>query len=73
MARARVAEYLKVIGEASAAEADAPARLARVRRLRAELRRIQRRDYFPPAERDQAAAAVEALAQPLSETEEQPS
>ena len=31
------------------------------RRLRAELRRITRRDYFPPAERDQAKASVEAL------------
>jgi hypothetical protein len=32
-----------------------------VRRLRAELRRIHRRDYFPPVERDQAGAAVENL------------
>jgi hypothetical protein len=33
-----------------------------VRRLRDELRRIHRRDYFPPIERDHADAAVEALA-----------
>jgi hypothetical protein len=33
-----------------------------VRRLRSELRDIQRRDYFPPAERDQAQAALQALA-----------
>jgi signal transduction histidine kinase len=32
-------------------------------RLRRELRRIGTRDYFPPAERDQARAAVERLAE----------
>jgi hypothetical protein len=35
-----------------------------VRRLRNELRGIQRRDYFPPAERDQAQAALQELAAP---------
>jgi hypothetical protein len=30
--------------------------------LRRELRRIRRRDYFPAPEREQADAAVEALA-----------
>ncbi|MGW0205278.1 hypothetical protein ACWDZ8_05435, partial [Streptomyces sp. NPDC003233] len=33
-----------------------------VRRLRAELRRIDRRDFFPPLERDRVHAAVRALA-----------
>jgi hypothetical protein len=33
-----------------------------VRRLRAELRRIERRDFFPPPERAAARAAVEDLA-----------
>jgi hypothetical protein len=33
-----------------------------VRRLRDELRRIGRRDYFPPAERDTAHTAVATLA-----------
>jgi hypothetical protein len=33
-----------------------------VRLLRGELRRIRRRDFFPPAERDAAVAAVNALA-----------
>jgi ChrB-like protein len=32
-------------------------------RLRRELRRIGQRDYFPPARRDEAAAAVDGLAQ----------
>jgi hypothetical protein len=34
-------------------------------RLRREHGRIGRRDYFPPPERDQARAAVEALAREL--------
>jgi len=32
-----------------------------LRRLRGELRRIARRDFFPPAEREAARAAVGAL------------
>ena len=60
MRAARAAEYQAVIAEAQAAQ---PADRARVvRRLRAELRRIARRDFFPPAERDTARAAVQALA-----------
>ena len=37
-------------------------RLRTVRRLRDELRRIHRRDYFPPVEGDTARLAVETLA-----------
>lgn len=63
MADARAAEYQAVIADAgAAAAADPAARASAVRRLRNELRGIQRRDYFPPAERDQAQAAVQALA-----------
>jgi len=63
MAGARVAEYTAVIAGAEAAlGAEDAARAAALRRLRGELRRITRRDYFPPAARDQARAAVEALA-----------
>lgn len=62
MAADRAAEYTKVLREAiTAKELGDPARLALVRRLRGELRRIGRRDYFPPPERDQAHAAVQAL------------
>lgn len=65
MAAARAAEYAKVAAEAAASRhRDEPARRSLARRLRAELRRIQRRDYFPPIERDQASAAVDALALP---------
>jgi PleD family two-component response regulator len=65
MAAARAAEYTKVADEAMAAGLrDEITRQALSRRLRAELRRIQRRDYFPPVERDRAAAAVDALTAP---------
>ncbi len=65
MAAARAAEYQALTAAATAAAsppADPPAKVAAIRRLRNELRAIQRRDYFPPAERDQAQAAVQALA-----------
>ena len=65
MASARAAEYAGVAAEAGAAHAaGAAARAAVLRRLRAELRRITRRDYFAAAAREQANAAVEALAGP---------
>jgi len=60
MAAARAAEYQALITVARAA-AESPAPASSIRRLRNELRAIQRRDYFPPAERDQAEAAVQAL------------
>jgi hypothetical protein len=64
MAAARAAEYRAVVAATAAAaeNADPAARAGLVRRLRNELRAIQRRDYFPPADRDQAEAAVQALA-----------
>jgi hypothetical protein len=58
MAAARAAEYAEVRDQARAAGGGAAA----LRRLRAELRRIERRDFFPPPERVTARAAVEALA-----------
>lgn len=62
MAKARAAEYTAVRDEAvAAAVLPESQRASALRRLRAELRRITRRDYFPPIERDQAKAAVEAL------------
>jgi hypothetical protein len=63
MAAARAAEYQALHDDAEAAASLVNAERARaVRRLRAELRRIRRRDFFPPAERDAAVAAVELLA-----------
>ncbi|GAB2628452.1 hypothetical protein Aab01nite_22100 [Paractinoplanes abujensis] len=63
MRAARAAEYQAVVTEAEAAISAEPGERARVvRRLRAELRRIRRRDFFPPAERDTAQVMVDALA-----------
>ena len=63
MAAARAAEYQTVTAQAAAArQGREQARAAALRRLRAELRRITRRDYFPPPAREHARAAVEALA-----------
>lgn len=63
MRAARAAEYQAVQAEAEAAAGVGHAERVRViRRLRAELRRISRRDFFPPAQRDTARAAVQALA-----------
>jgi hypothetical protein len=63
MRAARAAEYRAVIERAHAAADGGAVERGRVaRRLRGELRRIARRDFFPPLERDAARAAVEALA-----------
>lgn len=72
MAAARAAEYTAVIAEATAGRGGDPGtRAAALRRLRGELRRINRRDYFPPPEREAAQAAVAALAAaPETEQEE---
>jgi hypothetical protein len=59
MAAARAAEYAHVRDQAEEA---ADGGVAALRRLRGELRRIERRDFFPPDERAAARAAVEALA-----------
>ncbi|GAA2216542.1 hypothetical protein GCM10009850_120110 [Nonomuraea monospora] len=64
MRRARAAEYRAVIEQVEAAESARPGERSRaVKRLQAELRRIGRRDYFPPAERETAQRVVRALAQ----------
>lgn len=63
MAAARTAEYDAVLTEArDAASAGESERARMMRRLRAQLRRIGRRDYFPPPARDTARAAVADLA-----------
>jgi hypothetical protein len=62
MATARAGEYTAVTAEAEAATAVGSREARRTgERLRAELRRIGRRDYFPPPERDGAHTAVRAL------------
>jgi hypothetical protein len=61
-------QYRAVVAEARAAAADGSRRHRRtLARLRRELERIRRRDYFPPPEREEAKHAVEALARQLEE------
>jgi hypothetical protein len=62
MATARAVEYAAVIEAAVTSLAAPPAERANTaRRLRRQLREVTRRDFFPPRERDAAAAAVQAL------------
>jgi hypothetical protein len=62
MADARAAEYEAVLAQAGQARhLDEDQRQRTLRKLRAELRRIHRRDYFPPPQRRAAEAAVNAL------------
>jgi len=56
-------DYQRVVEQARAAAGESlGTRKRTVARLRRELRRIGRRDYFPPPEREAATRAVEALA-----------
>jgi hypothetical protein len=61
MAESIAAEYRAVMAAAEEAGRAVPVRSQAVARLRRELRRIARRDYFPPPEAEQARRAVEAL------------
>lgn len=69
MNAARAEEYQDVVSEATAAlAADESDRGRVLRRLRAENRRIRRRDFFRPAQREQARQTLGALAATLNET-----
>jgi hypothetical protein len=63
MATARAEEYTAITAEARAIGDDTSSGERRriADRLHAELRRIDRRDYFPPPEREIAHTAVRAL------------
>jgi Protein ChrB, N-terminal len=66
MAGAIAAEYEAVAQAAHAAAGEAlPVRRRTLARLRRELQRIRRRDFFPPPERREAEEAVEGLARAL--------
>jgi hypothetical protein len=63
MVEAVAADYEAVIGDAEASEGEAEVVRRRVvARLRRELQRIGRRDYFPPPQRELARGAVDRLA-----------
>jgi hypothetical protein len=71
MRASRAAEYDALIGRLAAARAVADqTSLRSLRSLRRELREIQRRDYFPPLERDRARTELKAFADALA-TEQQ--
>ena len=62
MAAARAAEYRELADECRAAADGRRASGRRaLRRLRGEWRAIGRRDFFPPADREAAAAALREL------------
>ncbi|MGW0804733.1 Chromate resistance protein ChrB [Nonomuraea sp. NPDC002799] len=62
MREARAAEYRAVAEQAAVAARARPGERSRtIKRLQAELRRIGRRDFFPPAEKETAQRAVRAL------------
>lgn len=66
MAEAIAAEYREVAEAAHAVAGEPPAvRRRTLARLRRELQRIRRRDFFPPPERRLADEAVEGLARAL--------
>ncbi|MGY1617537.1 Chromate resistance protein ChrB [Geodermatophilus sp. SYSU D00691] len=70
MAAARAAEYGSLAQECrEALHADPAERRRALRRLRGEWRAIDKRDFFPPAERDTAAAALRELADAVAAAE----
>lgn len=72
MSQARAGEYRELAAHAAEVEAEAatPGEWTRaLKRLRSDLRKVKKRDYFPPAERDQAVAAVNRLATELADSQ----
>jgi hypothetical protein len=74
MAAARAAEYDQVREQAVAVLGESHVTGAGVvlRRLRGELRRVERRDFFPPPEREAAHATVRELAARVGTNEREP-
>lgn len=66
LADERAAEYREIIEHVEAGRTEEPReRVRALRRLRAEYRRIERRDHFPPPEKGAAQGALERLAATL--------
>ncbi|MGY1804921.1 Chromate resistance protein ChrB [Blastococcus sp. SYSU D00922] len=62
LAAARAEEYRELVRACHGAVAAEPGEQARrLRRLRTEWRAVTRRDFFPPPEREEAAAALREL------------
>jgi uncharacterized protein YdbL (DUF1318 family) len=67
MNEARAAEYADIAGQArEALNGPTDARLQVLRRLRSQMRRVERRDFFRPAEREAARLALRDLTQPAT-------
>jgi DNA-binding transcriptional regulator PaaX len=67
MATARAEEYRALAAQCREAIAEPRNRTRALRRLRGEWRAIDRRDFFPPREREFAAAALRELASAVAE------
>jgi len=66
MAEAVTEEYRQLIDDATTARNEPDvARRRTIARLRREFRRVAQRDFFPPAEREQARRAISALGELL--------
>ncbi|WP_310793540.1 Chromate resistance protein ChrB [Pseudarthrobacter phenanthrenivorans] len=63
MNEARAGEYAEITVEARSARAlEEPERTRRLRKLRAQMRQVERRDFFRPPQREQARQALKDLA-----------
>ena len=70
MNEARAGEFRDIAGQAREALVASPAeRLQVLRRLRAQMRRVERRDFFRPPERERARQAIRALARQATTTD----
>ena len=70
MAQARAAEYRAVIDAVTAARMEPPEVQRRaLHRLRTQWRAIDRRDFFPPSDREQARQALSGLATAITTME----
>jgi uncharacterized protein YdbL (DUF1318 family) len=67
MNAARASEYARIAEQAQAAvHAEQPRPLQVMRQLRAQMRRVERRDFFRPAEREQARLALRDLSRQVT-------
>ena len=71
LATARGEEYIALAAAAAeAAQLSPPGAAATLRRLRSQWRAINRRDFFPPPQREQARIALQELADRVEATSE---
>lgn len=72
MNEARAAEYAETTAQAQAARVlETPQRAQVLRRLRGQIRQIERRDFFRPPQREQARLALRDLAEPTVQNQKE--